>query len=711
MIRSTGMHRLPTTFAVLTGAALIALAAGAGRASEVPPSQSQPPILLVTIDTLRHDGLGVYGGRAATPALDALAARGVRFDNAVAHAVLTLPSHASILTGLDPTRHGVHDNSGFRVSEALDTWAERLRSEGYATGAFIAAFPLDSRFGLAQGFDVYDDFYADSSIQKFQLAERPAQDVVTSARRWLRRQRDGWFAWVHVFDPHAPYLPPQPYADEYPEDPYAGEIAYTDSALAPLLADAERLGALVIVTSDHGEARGEHGELTHGVLAYNSTIRVPLIVAGPGVEAGAVADRRVGHADLLPTVLDRLGVDQAGVQGRSFADILAGEDASEIGEEIIYFESLNPNLTRNWAPLRGVFQGRWKFIDLPLPELYDVIEDPDEANELSRSRGSRMVGLYGALQEHLEGATAVDAPLAEDAETLRQLRSLGYLGSSSERADREYGPEDDPKNLVHLDAMVQRAVLDLETNDLESAIGRLETVLEERPDFVVALTLLASAEHTRGNLDDVVARLRTASEQEWATTELRRELGFYLHAAGLYDEAADVMGQVVTEQAGNAEAWNQLSLIHRDRNLLDDAEAALERALELDPTYAELYVNRADLLLRRGNTSGAAGALEQALQYDPTNSDAHNMRGAIAYADGRLDEAFEHWRTAIAHNPEDFAAMRNLGIELVRANRFPEAVAVLEQLFEAVPPALEAELQIPQLEDMVARIKRDQGIQ
>jgi arylsulfatase A-like enzyme/Tfp pilus assembly protein PilF len=711
MIRSTGTQRWRTPVAILTGFMLIALGARAGDSGEASAQEARPPVLLVTIDTLRHDGLGVYGGEAATPALDALAARGVRFDNAVAHAVLTLPSHASILTGLDPSRHGVHDNSGFRVSETLETWAERLGAAGYATGAFIAAFPLDSRFGLAQGFDVYDDFYADSSNQKFQLAERPAQDVVTAARRWLRRQRGDWFAWVHVFDPHAPYLPPAPYDAEYPDDPYAGEIAYTDAALAPLLADAERLGALVIVTSDHGEARGEHGELTHGVLAYNSTIRVPLIVAGPGVAAAAVADRRVGHADLMPTVLERLGIDAGGVQGRSFVDILDGDSVPGIGEEVVYFESLNPNLTRNWAPLRGVFQGPWKFIDLPLPELYDVIEDPDEENELSRSRGSRMVELYGVLQEHLEGATAVDAPLAEDAETLRQLRSLGYLGSSSERADREYGPEDDPKNLVHLDALVQRAVLDLEANDLEAAIGRLETVLEERPDFVVALTLLASAEYTRGNLDGVVVRLRAASQQEWATTELRRELGFYLHAAGLYEEAADVMGRVVTEQANNAEAWNQLSLIHRDRNLLDDAEAALERALELDPTYAELYVNRADLLMRRDNPAGATAALEQALQYDPTNSDAHNMRGAIAYAAGRLDEAFEHWRTAIAHNPEDFAAMRNLGIELVRANRFPEAVAVLEQLFGAVPPAFEAELQIPQLKDMVARIKRDQGIQ
>jgi arylsulfatase A-like enzyme/tetratricopeptide (TPR) repeat protein len=676
------------------------------RAAQV----TRPPVLLITIDTLRQDALSTYGGSAEAPALSALAGRGVRFDNAVAHAVMTLPSHTSILTGLDPSRHGVHDNHGFRVSDVLDTWAERLQAEGYATGAFIGAFPLDSRFGLAQGFDTYDDFVTGPGDTSYLMPERSASAVVAAARRWIRRERDSWFAWVHVYDPHAPYLPPPPFDEQYRDDPYAGEIAYTDSALAPLLADAERMGALIIVTSDHGEARGQHGEQTHGVLAYNPTIRVPLIVAGPGVAAGVAVARRVGHADILPTVLERLGLDRGAAQGKSFNDILESGDDQGIGSEAIYFEALTPNLTRNWAPLRGVFRGDWKFIDLPLPELYDVTTDPGELSELSRSRGSMMVELNGVLREHLAGALAVDSPLAEDPETRRRLQALGYLGGSSGGGTRDYGPEDDPKNLIHLDAAVQRAVRELEAGEINAAIVHLEAVLKERPDFVSAILKLATAEVGRGDLEAGIARLQAAAQEEWATTHLRRGLGVYLLAAGRLDEAAAVLQQVIEEDPGNIEAMNVLSTVHRDAGRPGEAMRQVEAALLLDPTYAELHLNRGELLVRAGRLVEAQEALQRALTYDPRLSSAHNMLGKIAFDDGRPAEAIEHWRTAIAHNPADYKSMRNLGIELVKANRFAEGVDVLEQLFKAVPPGLEEEYQIMQLRVMVVRIKRDQGI-
>ncbi len=672
--------------------------------------ETRTPVLLVTIDTLRQDALGVYGGRADAPALGALAQRGVRFENAVAHAVMTLPSHTSILTGLDPSRHGVHDNHGFRASDVLDTWAERMQAEGYATGAFVGAFPLDSRFGLAQGFDVYDDFFGSAGDSSYLMPERPASDVVAAARRWIRGERDSWFAWVHVYDPHAPYDPPPPYDEQYADDFYAGEVAYTDSALAPLLADAERMGALIIVTSDHGEARGDHGELTHGVLAYNSTIRVPLIVAGPGVAAGVTTPKRVGHADILPTVLERLGLDRGSAQGSSFNDVLESGADQGIGSDLIYFEALTPNLTRNWAPLRGAFRGDWKFIDLPLPELYDVTADPGEVTEMSRSRGSVMVDLDRALQAHLEGARAVDAPLAEDPETMRILSALGYLGGNASGGSREYGPEDDPKNLVYLDEMVQQAVRELEAGAYDLAIPRLESVLEVRPDFVSAVLKLATAEAGRGDRDAAIARLQAAAEQDWATPHLRRGLGVYLQGAGRVDEAIVVLQQVIEEDPFNIEAMNVLSLAHRDAGRPDEALRQIDAALQLDPTYADLHVNRGELLLRAGRLDDARQALEQALAYDPRLSSAHNMLGKIAFDQQRLDEAFEHWRTAISHNPNDLLAMRNLGIELVRANRFAEGVKVLEQLFAAVPEGLEQANGITQLRDMVERIKRDQGI-
>ncbi len=672
-------------------------------------AESRPPVLLITIDTLRLDALSTYGGPADAPAITALAQRGVRFDNAVAHAVMTLPSHTSILTGLDPSRHGVHDNHGFRASDVLDTWAERLKVEGYATGAFIGAFPLDSRFGLAQGFDTYDDFFGADGDNSYVMPERPASAVVTAARRWIRRERDSWFAWVHVYDPHAPYLPPPPFDEQY-RDPYAGEVAATDSALAPLLADAERMGALIIVTADHGEARGDHGEQTHGVLAYNSTIRVPMIVAGPGVATDAIATRRVGHADILPTVLERLGLDPGAAQGKSFNDILESGSDQGVGSEAVYFEALTPNLTRNWAPLRGIFRGDWKFIDLPLPELYDVTADPGETSEMSRSRGSMMVELDGVLRDHLEGALAVDSPLAEDPETTRRLRSLGYLGGSGGGGTREYGPEDDPKNLIHLDASVQQAVRQLEQGELEAAAALLEGVLAERPDFESAILKLAQAEVGRGDLDGAIARLQAAEREDWSTAYLGRALGVYLLSARRLDEAAATLQQVIEEDPWNIEAMNVLSTVHREAGRPGEAMRQVDLALQLDPTYAELHVNRGELLLRAGRLDEASGALERALLYDPRLSSAHSMLAKIAFDQGRTEEAFEHWRTAISHNPNDLDSLDNLALELLRVNRFAESVEVYEKLFAAVPAALAEQYQITQLRDMVARIKRDQGI-
>jgi len=695
-------------FRLAAVAALLVLS-GSVPAVQAAQAQTSPPVLLITIDTLRQDTLSTYGGPAEAPALSALAQRGVRFDNAVAHAVMTLPSHTSILTGLDPSRHGVHDNHGFRASKVLDTWAERLQAEGYATGAFIGAFPLDSRFGLAQGFDVYDDFFGADGDNSYVMPERPASAVVAAARRWIRREGDSWFAWVHVYDPHAPYLPLPPFDEQY-ADPYVGEVAYTDSALAPLLADAERMGALIIVTADHGEARGDHGEQTHGVLAYNSTIRVPLIVAGPGVAAGGAAARRVGHADILPTVLERLGFDRGAAQGTSFNDILESGGDRGVGDETIYFEALTPNLTRNWAPLRGMFRGDWKFIDLPLPELYDVTADPGEASEMSRSRGSMMVELSGALRDHLAGALAVDSPLAEDPETRRRLSALGYLGGSASGGAREYGPEDDPKNLIHLDAAVQSAVRALERGELDAAAALLEGVLDERPDFESAILKLAQAEAGRGDRDAAIARLQAAAQEEWSTAYLRRALGVYLLAEGRVAEATAVLQQVVDEDPGNIEAMNILSTVHSTAGRAEEAMRMAEAALELDPTYAELHVNRGGLLLRSDRLEEARAALEQALTYDPRLSSAHNMLGKIAFEQGRLEEAFEHWRTAISHNPNDLDSLDNLAIELLRVNRFVESVEVYEKLFAAVPAELAAQYKITQLRDMVARIKRDRGI-
>lgn len=680
-------------------------------AATVARAQERPDVLLITIDTLRGDALGIYGGRAATPALDRLVRRGVRFDNAVAHAVLTLPSHTSILSGLDPSRHDVHDNVGFRASSDLDTWAERLKRAGYATAAFVGGFPLDSQFGLAQGFDLYDDFYGHSASDGFYFVERRAEDVVVRARRWIETQRGPWFAWVHVYDPHAPYEAPAPFGVEYANDAYAGEIAYTDAALASLLSDAERTGALVVVTSDHGEALGDHGERTHGIFAYGATLRVPLIVAGmPRLRAGTAVVQRVGHADILPTVLELLGISQEGTEGASLVAAMTGVTGSDIGTRPVYFESLGPNLTRNWAPLRGIFRGNRKFIDLPLPELYDLEHDRAELDNLSSRRATWLHELKTALDAHLEGAATGAGPITEDAATLARLRALGYVGGAGPANPGEYGVEDDPKRLIGLENDVQRAVAAADAGDTAAATRLLTGVLQQRPDFVVALTLLASIEHEQGNTEAAIDRLSDAAAFDWRTADLLVRLGAYLRLADRRQEAVAVLEQARAEEPENLDVLNLLAAVHVEVGATGAADEILSLALELDPTHPGVHANRGMMLLPT-RPAAAAEAFRTALRYDPELADAHNGLGGLAFERGSIEAAIEHWRRAIAADERHFRAMSNLGIRLVELNRFEEAVGVLDRLIAGVPATLRDEYQIAAISDMVRRIKHDYGIQ
>jgi arylsulfatase A-like enzyme len=341
------------------------------------PPQRPTHVLLITVDTLRADAIGAYGDKGgATPHLDRLAAAGVRFDRAHAHNVVTLPSHANILSGRYPIDHGVRDNAGFRFPASLDTAATILKSRGYRTGAFISAFPLDSRFGLARGFDVYDDGFVDATPRPaFLEQERKGSETVGRAVKWRQAQgSEPTFSWVHVYEPHFPYRPPEPFAARFRSDPYEGEVAAVDAELAPLIDPILDAGpdarTLVIVTADHGESLGEHGEATHGIFAYEATLRVPLIVYAPQLLGPRVVSSLARHVDVLPTILDAVGVDiPTDLRGQSLLPVARGEpDKIEVDS---YFEALSASLNRGWAPLTGIMRGTLKYIDLPVPELYD----------------------------------------------------------------------------------------------------------------------------------------------------------------------------------------------------------------------------------------------------------------------------------------------------------------------------------------------------
>lgn len=658
-------------------------------AAPVFASTADQNVLLITIDTLRADALGSYGGRARTPRLDQLAAAGARYSFAHAHAVMTLPSHASILTGRYPFEHGARDNAGFRLDDSAVTLAELARQRGMATGAFVGAFPLERQFGLAQGFDVYEDTSGrTSAVSDFALAERPAPEVVGGALSWIRQQQRPWLAWVHVFEPHSPYAAPAPYRQEYANDAYAGEVAYVDSALAPLL-EAARSSArrtLVVVTSDHGEGLGDHGEATHGVFAYESTLRVPLIVAqvGGGEEPastsrGAVFDSPVRHVDILPTIaaLAQLAAP-AELPGRPLP-----LDREDTEPRASYFEALHPMLTRGWAPLTGALDGREKYIDLPVPELYDLATDAREQQNLAAGASERARTMTARLAQF--GARLPGAAAGEHADVRARLQSLGYLSGSAPRK-ATYTEEDDPKRLIALDGLMMEGIRLHHAGRSAEAIAAFEGVISKRPDMVLAYRHLAFVQWESGRANDAITTLRRALAVSGRSLETEVRLGTYLAESGNPAAAVEVLEDAAREAPSDAEALNALGIAYARAGRRDDARKTFERILAANPRDVQAYENLGTLHLGH-DMKVAEAAFTRALEVAPSSSRAHAGLGVVAVNAGRRNDAIAHWARAVQLDPRNFDALFNLTTELLNAGRVAEARPYAEQFVRTAPRA------------------------
>jgi arylsulfatase A-like enzyme/thioredoxin-like negative regulator of GroEL len=644
-------------------------------------------VLLVTIDTLRADALGCYGGPAATPALDALASGGERFTFAHAHAVNTLPAHASILTGLYPFTHGVHDNSGFRLKDGTSTIATELKSKGFATAAFVGAFPLDRRFGLAQGFDVYEDRVPSGrggAPLDIVMPERRADVVVALARNWISRQQGRWFAWVHLFDPHAPYAPPAPYDRAYAGREYYGEVAFADHALAPLLNDAREAQrpTLVIVTGDHGEGLGDHGELTHGVFAYEATLKIPLIVAqlgaGTASSGAQTSDAPARHVDIVPTILDALALpSRPGLPGRS----LVGDVGD--GAPDSYFEAMMPALTRGWAPLAGVLVDRRKLIDLPIPELYDLPADPAETTNLSgRDPGSRRT-----LEARLRSFAALPLPATspETADAAARLRALGYASGSAPRKAR-YTEEDDPKRLIQVDRELHDALQLHEQHRYAEAVRGFTSIVERHPAMSAAWGYLANSEWESGDRRGAIATLEQAFAKQIAAPDLRRQLALYLAESGDPTRAQSLLEGTTPDP----DTLNALGIALARRGDSAGAERAFARALAQDPANAMALQNIGALQLQRRDEAAAAASFERALAADPQLPEAWTGLGVARMRLGKQDDALAAWRRAVEIDPRNFDALYNLSTELINAGRTREALPYLQQFVATAPPAVYA---------------------
>lgn len=464
----------PGSLSVVLAAVLMAFGAGC-RPTVHPP----PNVILVSIDTLRPDRLGCYGGTTVeTPAIDSLSSSGTRFQSAFSPVPLTLPAHWTILTGLEPWRHGVVDNGMTLSAPPAATLAQRFSAAGYDTGAFVSAFVLHRTFGLDRGFARYDDGpAADAAIDQLLHATAPADERVDRALAWLRRERTRpFFLWLHLFDPHAPYAPPPLFRARYAGRPYDGEVAFVDTQVARLLAALERSGltgrTLVVLLSDHGESLGEHGEETHGILLYDATLHVPLVFRLPGqVAAGEVREEAVTLADVAPTVLALAGLPATpGVDGRD----LFGPSAPNRGPLGAISEA--PRRRFGWAPLIAVREDGWKFIAAPRPELYRISDDPGERVDRSAGEPERAVGLARTarvIETTLRARLAARGAAEPGSEVRARLSALGYV-SGPRSADSK---EPDPKDVIHAMGEIDRAYQLFAEGRLEEARTRFQALL------------------------------------------------------------------------------------------------------------------------------------------------------------------------------------------------------------------------------------------
>jgi arylsulfatase A-like enzyme/Flp pilus assembly protein TadD len=610
-------------------------------------------LLLITIDTLRADYLSCNGSKIVeTPNLDRLAENGVNFTRARSPVPLTLPAHASILTGSYPSVHGVRDNGAYRLPRDELTLAEILKAKGYETAAFVGAFVLDHRFGLAQGFDLYDDdLGSDVSMLENLEAERDAEAVVSAFSNWLDGQdtERPFFAWVHLYDPHAPYEPPEPYRSRYAKDLYAGEVAYTDAAVGKIVAALQSSqildSTLVAVVGDHGEGLGEHEEQTHSVLIYNSTLHVPMLLYAPGLISSSRAIPDLTRViDLAPTLLDYLGITPSLGQGISLRPLVRNK---RIGDRLTaYSESLYPRLNLGWSELRAIESETHRFILAPREELYDLSEDPGETVNRIDSLPEVAAELRRRLEEIISLPDASEDPArrAIDAETRAMLEKLGYLSTAGGNAEPGLAVVD-PKDRMGVWNQIQ-----------------------------VGLFLFGSGEYT-GALDVLIKAI--ASEPDMPI--LYSSIGSCYMRLERHSEAEHVYRRALERGIESADFHVDLGVINYRRGNLETAAQELQKALDLKEHSVQAHYRLADVYRAGKRYSKAVEHYQRALEINSHYLYARNGLGMAFGLMGRNAEALQAFRRVVSDNPDGAAGYMNLAVQLERMKRTEEALDAYQQ--------------------------------
>ncbi|MEM9557596.1 MAG: sulfatase-like hydrolase/transferase [Acidobacteriota bacterium] len=673
---------------------------------------ARPNVLLVTFDTTRADHLEIYGGPAATPHLKRLAEEGWIFEQAYSPVPITLPSHSTIMTGKVPFAHGVRDNGLFELGDEQETLAELLRDAGYSTAASVGSFPVTSKFGIDQGFDLFDedlnapfeDYFGNRVVEKRHLHfdERPAGRVNEPLITWLESlDEPPFFAWAHYFDPHFPHTPPAPYNQLYAHDLYAGEIAYSDAALGSLLDLLEDRGwyddTIIVVTADHGEGRGEHNESTHSLLAYNSTLHVPLIVKPPAaaLERAAAGSRiatRVGLVDIAPSILGWLGLEAPeGIQGQPL-DAVVAPGPTPAKDRVIYAETLSPRISQGWGELRALYVDELKYIHGPRPELFDLVEDPRELNDLAATRPDDRERLERNLQSYLDryAVPGLDASIEGDEETTRRLMALGYIqpsgvdvGPIAETLTQDGDPPQDRAITISMYSEAKQLLYEGRWLD---ALEHLERLLRLDPDNGHYIELAASAEGRLGRADEALRRLRSIPADALVPTRdsVLTNIGVLLLHQGDERGALEHFRDAQLIQR-TAEGQYQIAQLYRADGDEIQAVGHLEAALEIDPAFLPARLDLAVLQARRGDVAAADAGFRRALADHPLFPRTHFNYAVFLLTQSRRDEAAEHLRRAVEMAPDYHQARSALTALLAELGQGDEALEHYLELATRAP--------------------------
>jgi arylsulfatase A-like enzyme/Flp pilus assembly protein TadD len=682
--------------AVLLGAGVL-LAACGGERPAAPVTARH--LVLVTIDTLRADRLGAYGhAGASTPNLDRLAGEGALAPQAMVHVPLTRPSHASILTGLHPAEHGLRDNVSPPLRADVPLLPEALKAAGFSTAAFVSSVVLSSQAGLARGFDTYSDrFEAGGDDARFLNTIQKRGDLATAeAAQWIAAAPEGrLFLWLHLYDPHDPYEPPEPYASRFAKDPYDGEVAWSDELIGRLRAALEARGlfdgTLFVVTSDHGEGLGEHGESAHGFFAYETTLRVPLIFRGRGVRPGARISVTARAVDLVPTALDLLGVAAPAAMrpsGRSLAPELRGE---RLPDEPAYAESLLPLLHYGWSDLRVLRDGRWKYIQAPRPELYDLLRDPAETTNLAAAEPARAEALRAALGRRLERERAAGPPRGGAADVspdlLEKLGALGYLGAGTPDAGASTGadPKDKLEDYKAVNRLMREGLVALRRKQLASSAEKLGAILGRGIEsFEVhyylgrALAGLGRHREAATHFQAALVRLPGYAAAYVELAESRAQVGDWDGALAALREGQRANTRHAGLFAAEAKLW-------RRRQKPAEALRASREAIDRAPQDALLHVQAGELARDLGQPAEAARLLRQAVALDPATASYWNSLGMVLGAAGDLAEAEKAFAEALAREPGNAQYAYNRGLALMRQGRKDDATAAFRRALTLQP--------------------------